>query len=70
MENFDTLLNEIKENYQFQNDNELADLLKGLADPEHKGVTYWDYIEVDTLLSLQSAYSGESEPPIPMKVSQ
>lgn len=51
--NIDQLLNEIKEIYQFQTDDELATLLEGLANPENKGVTYWDYIEVDTLLSLQ-----------------
>lgn len=47
------MLKQIKEQYQFQNDKELESLLEALADKESKGVTYWDYIEVDTLLSLQ-----------------
>jgi tryptophan 2,3-dioxygenase len=52
-EEINTLLEQIKNQYQFQNDEELKALLEGLADTESKGVTYWDYIEVDTLLSLQ-----------------
>lgn len=51
--NFQNLLDEIKKRYQFQNDSELSTLLEGLADAESRGVTYWDYIEVDSLLSLQ-----------------
>jgi tryptophan 2,3-dioxygenase len=43
----------IAKQYQFQTDKELSTLLEGLADVESRGVTYWDYIEVDTLLSLQ-----------------
>ncbi|MCW3125500.1 MAG: tryptophan 2,3-dioxygenase [Bacteroidetes bacterium] len=50
---FQEILNKIKEQYQFQNDKELMGLLEGLASSENKGVTYWDYIETDTLLSLQ-----------------
>ncbi len=50
---FEIILEEIKKRYQFQTDNELLTLLEGLGDSESKGVTYWDYIEVDTLLSLQ-----------------
>ncbi len=52
-EKINTLLEEIKQQYQFQNERELETLLEGLAHPDSKGVTYWDYIEVDTLLSLQ-----------------
>jgi tryptophan 2,3-dioxygenase len=43
----------IKDQYQFQNANELMFLLEGLSSEHTKGVTYWDYIEIDTLLSLQ-----------------
>jgi tryptophan 2,3-dioxygenase len=52
-EKINSLLEEIKKQYQFQNDKELETLLEGLANTESKGITYWDYIEVDTLLSLQ-----------------
>lgn len=52
-EKISALLEQIKKQYQFQNDKELETLLEGLANEESKGVTYWDYIEVDTLLSLQ-----------------
>jgi tryptophan 2,3-dioxygenase len=44
---------EIKNHYSFQTEAELLWLFNGLSDPHSKGVTYWDYIEVDTLLSLQ-----------------
>jgi tryptophan 2,3-dioxygenase len=43
----------IKNHYSFQTETELLWLFDGLSDPHSKGVTYWDYIEVDTLLSLQ-----------------
>jgi len=43
----------IADQYRFSNSADLMTLLQGLADNESKGVTYWDYIEVDTLLSLQ-----------------
>lgn len=47
------LFEKIDENYQFDNADGLDLLLEGLADPNSKGVVYWDYLEVDTLLSLQ-----------------
>jgi tryptophan 2,3-dioxygenase len=47
------LFEAIEENYQFDNAEGLDLLLEGLADPNSKGVVYWDYLEVDTLLSLQ-----------------
>lgn len=47
------LFEKIEENYQFDNEDGLDLLLEGLADPHSKGVVYWDYLEVDTLLSLQ-----------------
>ena len=47
------MLNQIKHQYQFQNDKELEVLLEGLSSKESQGVTYWDYVETDTLLSLQ-----------------
>src|SRR5438045_8442151 len=52
-ENIQNLLEQIKNHYQFQTDQDLEPLLLGLASAESKGTTYWDYIEVDTLLSLQ-----------------
>lgn len=52
-ERIDALIEQIKKQYQFQNDKELVVLLEALASKESRGVTYWDYIEVDTLLSLQ-----------------
>ena len=45
-------LEQIKTNYGFQTENQLNELLHSLADAKFKGVTYWDYIEVETLLSL------------------
>ncbi|MDI9365159.1 MAG: tryptophan 2,3-dioxygenase family protein [Flavobacterium sp.] len=51
--NIQGILDQIKKQYHFQNDKELISLLEGLASQESKGVTYWDYIETDTLLSLQ-----------------
>jgi len=52
---FSHLLTQIEEQYQFEDKDGsgLTSLLEGLADPHTKGVIYWDYIEVDTLLSLQ-----------------
>jgi tryptophan 2,3-dioxygenase len=47
------LFEKIDESYQFDNPDGLDLLLEGLADPSSKGVVYWDYLEVDTLLSLQ-----------------
>jgi tryptophan 2,3-dioxygenase len=47
------LFEKIDENYQFDNEDGIDLLLEGLADPNSKGVVYWDYLEVDTLLSLQ-----------------
>jgi tryptophan 2,3-dioxygenase len=47
------LFEKIDENYQFDNADGIDLLLEGLADARSKGVVYWDYLEVDTLLSLQ-----------------
>jgi tryptophan 2,3-dioxygenase len=47
------LFEKIDENYQFDNEDGIDLLLEGLADARSKGVVYWDYLEVDTLLSLQ-----------------
>ena len=54
-EKINSLLEQIKKQGArfLENDKELETLLEGLADGESKGVTYWDYIGVDTLLSLQ-----------------
>jgi len=53
LENFSEGVLGIADQYRFSNSDDLMLLLQGLADEESKGVTYWDYIEVDTLLSLQ-----------------
>jgi len=50
---FNSNIAQVKKQYQFNSDSDLLTLIEGLANQESRGVTYWDYIEVDTLLSLQ-----------------
>ena len=48
--NIENLVNQIKEKYEKLGENPET-YLKGLL--QAKPINYWDYIEVDTLLSLQ-----------------
>lgn len=50
---FVNVIQNISNNYGFKNLNDLLILLEGLANDKNIGVTYWSYIEVETLTSLQ-----------------
>jgi tryptophan 2,3-dioxygenase len=52
-EHFINAIQSIAHNYGFKNLHDLRILLQGLANEKNIGVTYWDYIEVETLISLQ-----------------